>query len=112
MASMPSHADAVTHTKRRHALAERIDHARHLMAGNTRQPEPGPEALGHELIAVTDATGVDPDADLGAARLRDFTVLCDQRLPSGADDHRLHVGPPRGTDVRPCLRPASEPQSR
>src|SRR5262249_19516261 len=68
------------------------------------QDEAGPEPLGDEGVAVTDATGVDADADLAASRLGQRPLFADDRLSGGADDHRLHglLTPP--ASLTPCAR--------
>ena len=74
MAAVPADAGAVAGLPARHAGADRVDDARDLVAGHARVFDPGKEALLREDVAVADAAGLDPHADLAGPGRRDLSL--------------------------------------
>ena len=69
VAAEPADADALAGLPALDALADRVDDAGDLVAGDEREGDAREAALLGEHVAVADAAGLDPDEDLAAAGL-------------------------------------------
>ena len=82
----------------RHALADRLDDARALVAEHARRVAGRVGARGGVHVGVADAAGGEPDEHLARLRLGELDLLDDERLPEllehcGADPHRRRFSP-------------------
>jgi len=87
LAAVPADPGALSHLPCRNARAEIVDDTRHFMARNTRILNSGPFSLFGQLIAVTDAACLYPDAHLPGGGLGNLAVD-DLEIPSGAENLR------------------------
>ena len=67
---MPSYADALSGLPQRDVGADGVDASGDLVSGDARILNAGPDSFFHQHIAVTNATGLDLNADLTASGLR------------------------------------------
>ena len=89
-AAEPADARARAHCPALDALAERLDDADHLVAGNARILDARHETLHGENIAVADAARLHANAHLLPARERNVPLLRLQWSAGPLDDHRAH----------------------
>ena len=82
---MPSQADPIPGLPERDVGAECVDASGNLVAGHARILNAGPVSLFHQRIAVADAAGLNFNAHLPAAGLRNGT-LDDFKISTGLAD--------------------------
>jgi hypothetical protein len=87
---MPAHADSLALLPLLHVCAHGVNAASHLVAGNTRKCQAGPDALLDYNVTVTNATGFDFDPDFAAARRRDLPLHQLKISMSFADLRNFH----------------------
>jgi hypothetical protein len=76
VAAVPTEAYALAWLEERHIGADRIDDAGDLMAGNARILDAGPITELGQRIAVADAAGLNPNANVAGAGIGKFS--CDE----------------------------------
>jgi hypothetical protein len=84
---MPAEAYALAHFEDRDVGGDRIEDAGYFMAGGARELEAGPEAKLGEGVAVTNAAGMDANADLSRAGLGELFL---NQLKGSAGCGNLH----------------------
>jgi hypothetical protein len=93
-----AHADPLTDLPTRHTVADRIDDADDLVAGNDGLAGVGAKSLGGDRVSVTDAATLDSNPDMVRGRVAQLAI--DEReLPSAGDfigtiggHHSPHTG--------------------
>src|SRR5262245_46588438 len=72
--TMPTDTNPLTSCPGRHVIAQRIDAPANFMTWNTRILKPRPETVFDEHVAVTDAAGLNFNANLPCAWFRDISL--------------------------------------
>jgi hypothetical protein len=74
LAAVPAYADALAFLPGGDAGADFVDDAGNFVTGNAGILDSGPETFDGEGVAVTDAAGLDFDADLSGGGAGDFAL--------------------------------------
>lgn len=92
IAAEPADANTIAHLPfGRGGISESVNDARDFVAGNSGKLDTRPDAFDGDDIAVTDAAGIDPDADLAAARIGDRAFDEFERTMGFRDLHNAHL---------------------
>jgi hypothetical protein len=105
VSAVPTHADMLAFFPAGNAWADFVDDSGNFMAGRPRVLNPGHQAVFHHVIAETDTTGGNLDADLSLAGRGDFAFHhfeVGTRFRYYGNSHFWHGALPSGSQFRNC----------